>query len=648
MIPIVYDKNDTQRTTNGLGRLVDCIECTVENNAEDYSCELHIVYPYDGFHAELLDYANVIGVQVEPHGNIQLFDVYKIEQDESGNKVADAHHVRHRLKYLPTTWVYGENIATIIRSLNMVHVGAKIGSFGSLATEAGTKNFGYHNPFVFWTNITRDSLFYQITYFNETAYGNVRFSARGYKYAMTTSKQISQTFWEILFGNNGLVKIFGLAVRFDNFNVYISEPNSLSADKTKDVVLRYGKDMKAFSMELDSSDYELYTHVIPYRTVHRTSGESTVDIMQFFMTSPSENNSFPVVYEIPDLPFEVSSNRYLSVDVQSITRFPSQSQYYVIGDETSRTNYTISNEELEALSIAKAKEINADKVSPSFSVDMVSLREHSLYTEYKNLETVSLGDVVSVALEPMNVVVEEQILTTEYNVLSELFNTVAIGSVINRVSDILFELSKRDEDSGSSSGDVYLEYSDDLTMYTQDQTPAVYNDGEIRWALNFDYYDDNDNQIHIVSEPIRSVGNMVTGNIMLRPEIIDGSYNPSTGQYTTITLPAGTPRKVLENLPIPMMGEVQFTFPYMDYQAQKPTGGYGVEKYMDYKIDSNGDLYIVPQEDTDIVYVYNRASHTYKHFPLNFQYISAQGIYDKSWKNYITTTDANWKERDAV
>ena len=126
MTPIVYAKDDLQRNSNGLGRLTDCIECTVENNADDYSCELHIVYPVDGFHAELISYANVIGVQIEPHGNIQLFDVYKITQNESGNMVVDAHHVRLRMKYIPTTFVYGKNIVDIIRSLNMVHIGAQM------------------------------------------------------------------------------------------------------------------------------------------------------------------------------------------------------------------------------------------------------------------------------------------------------------------------------------------------------------------------------------------------------------------------------------------------------------------------------------------------------------------------------------------
>ena len=263
MIPVVYDKNDTQRNSNGLGRLVDCIECTVDNNLEDYSCELHIVYPLDGSHVELLDYSNVIGVQVEPHGNIQLFDIYKITETESMTVEVDAHHVRHRLRYYPTAWVYGKTVPDIIRSLNMVHVGAKQGSHGSYGTLAGTKNFGYHIPFTFWTNITQASMFYQLTYINMVTQGNIQ---QNDLYAMITDAEEVPSFWDVLFGKDGFITVYGLSVRFDNFDVYISYPDSLSADRSAEISLRYGKNIESFTRTIDYSDFEIYTHAIPFYT----------------------------------------------------------------------------------------------------------------------------------------------------------------------------------------------------------------------------------------------------------------------------------------------------------------------------------------------------------------------------------------------
>ena len=648
MTPIVYAKDDLQRSSNGLGRLTDCIECTVENNLKDYSCELHIVYPYDGFHADLINCANVIGVQIEPRGNIQLFDVYKISQDESGNTVVDAHHVRHRLKYLPTTWVYGTNVADVIRSLNMVHIGAKLGTYGSYATVAGTKNFGFHNPFVFWTNITRDSVFYQVTYINETAYGNVKFSAYSSndRQTLVASKDVAQSFWDVLFGKDGLVTVYGLAVRFDNFNVYISEPNSLSADRTKDIVLRYGNDMKAFTAELDSSNFEVYTHAIPYRMVTRNIGEdSSVEMAQFFMEDSTISDSFPVIYEIPDVPMEVSAKRYLPVDVSNLSKFTNRYFFYGIynaGDTRRNSVRLIEPEELEEYTKAMGKQANSEKISPSFSVEMVSLREHSLYTKYKSLESVSLGDVVSVAIEPIDMVVSEQILQTNYNVLSEAYNSENIGSIANNVADILFALAQHEE-SNDGEFDSYLDYSEELTPYTTENTLTDYDDGTVKWSLTHAWTSGtNTITTHTVnSEPIRSMGRFVTGNIAIHPT------KSESASYTSITFPAGQWRKILEGLPIPAKPDVWFSYPTTKGLPPNYDGDDRTVYEVDYHIDSVGDLYFRPKTDmTQSVTSVNNNSSWALRIPL--QYITAEGSYDDSWKNYIITTSNDWKERESV
>ena len=626
MIPVVYDKNDLQCNSNGLGRLTDCIECTVENNADDYSCELHIVYPMDGSHVELLDYANVIGVQVEPHGNIQLFDVYKIGYDESGNKTADAHHVRHRLKYLPTTWVYGNNIADIIRSLNMVHIGAKLGTYGSYASEAGTKNFGFHNPFTFWTNITRDSLFYQITYVNETAQGNVAVSSEGRtNYALVASTDVAQSFWDVVLGKDGLVTVYGLSIKFDNFDIYISEPDALSANKTNEVFIRYGRDIRAFSVELDSSDFELYTHAIPYRKT-LVSGQEDVEVTQFFMSNPLVRDSFPVVYEIPDVPLEISAKRYLTVDISKASVFRAKYGYYVIGTEEGFYRSVITAEHLESITKAMAKQANAEKVSPSFEIDMISFRESSIYTNYESLESVGLSDVVSVLLDPVNLVVEEQILKTEYNVLGEMYDSITVGMIRNNVADILVALAEHEEDN--KEFDSYLDYNEELTPYTTENELTDYNDGETTWKLSYTYYED-DTRHTVESEPIRTVGNMITGNLVI------------TKSGEQVTLVANQRRKILEGLPIPMLGSVHFSFPET---LRDTVNNQWITVDCEFDIDENGDLFITSPETgntgwgdySDGLYI----------IYLNFQYLSAENNYDKSWKNYITTDNIDWKERE--
>ena len=633
MTPIVYAKDDLQRNSNGLGRLTDCIECTVENNADDYSCELHIVYPVDGFHAELISYANVIGVQIEPHGNIQLFDVYKINQNESGNMVVDAHHVRLRMKYIPTTFVYGKNIVDIIRSLNMVNIGAQMGDYGSYSPEGGTKNFCFHNPFTFWTNITQASVFYQITYIRQTTSGNVRFYADlDYKYSMVTSTDISKSFWDVLFDKDGFVTVYGLSVKFDNFDVYISEPDALVTDKSDEIIIRYGKDIKEFSIELNSSDFELYTHAIPYirRTIHTGGDDGDVDVCQFFMSDPDDKTSDPLYMEIPYKPLEVSGKRYLPVDL-SESQFALWDNFIAVSD--SGHSGTVLPSVLASETIQKAMKVNAEKVSPTFEIGMSALRESSMYTDYQSIEHIRLNDIVSVALEPAELVIKEQALKTEYNVLAEVYDQITIGTLKANVADILSALAEHEENTETTSN-TYLDYSEKLTPYTTERTLSNYNDGQYAWELSYTVGQGAGSDT-VESEPVRLVGNMVTANLCVVP---------TSSTDADITLSANVERKILAGLPVPKGEDIRFVFP----TTYKDIGGgtsQTVTKQFEYHINENGDLYIKPP--SAVMASNSNVADRQLIFRIQVQYITTMEAMDDSWKNYITSDNVDWKERES-
>lgn len=636
MIPIVYDKDDLQRTTNGLGRLIDCLECTVENNADDYSCELHITYPIDGFHVELLDYGNVIGVQVEPHGNIQLFDVYKIEETEAMTVEVDAHHVRHRLRYYPTAWVYGKTVPDIIKSLNMVHVGAKQGSHGTYGTLAGTKNFGYHIPFTFWTNITQASMFYQLTYINMVTQGNVQ---QNDLYAMITDAEEVPSFWDVLFGQDGFITVYGLSVKFDNFDVYISYPDSLSADRSAEISLRYGKNIESFTRTLDYSDFEIFTHAIPFYTKKLGVDDSGDEVHQWYMSDPTVSNSFPEVVEIPDLPVQPSFKRYTVVD---LTGTAAAVGFRAIG-------YKLTEDDLIHLAQILGKRINTEKISPTFEVNMAMLRSSELYGDYVSTETLSLGDVITVAIDPINSVVQEQVVKTTHNVLMEEYDEVTIGAVRNRVADILAELfEERKSDTGGA-----LQYSTDLTLTTTSTNMSEYNDGTLTWYKYFNIEGTGGESDYTVqSEPIRKSGLFVYGNIILRPWENDVTeIQDNTATFATLS--AGTERKVAQGLPKPMLNEVRFVCKTPSYLTVDHTS---VTYYdVEYRIDQNGDLYAKPTTTINFKYGKNSVEANGKYtdtvnntiaLRVELRYLCKTTEYDSSWKNYISAS-TNWKEREA-
>jgi len=638
MIPVVYDKNDTQRNSNGLGRLVDCIECTVDNNLEDYSCELHIVYPLDGSHVELLDYSNVIGVQVEPHGNIQLFDIYKITETESMTVEVDAHHVRHRLRYYPTAWVYGKTVPDIIRSLNMVHVGAKQGSHGSYGTLAGTKNFGYHIPFTFWTNITQASMFYQLTYINMVTQGNIQ---QNDLYAMITDAEEVPSFWDVLFGKDGFITVYGLSVRFDNFDVYISYPDSLSADRSAEISLRYGKNIESFTRTIDYSDFEIYTHAIPFYTRKLGVDDSGDEVYQWYMSDPTVSNSFPEVVEIPNLPIQPSYNRYTVVD---LTDTAAAVGFRAIG-------YKLTEADLIRLTQIYGQRLNAEKISPAFEVNMAALRSSDSYLEYKSTESLSLGDVITVAIDPINSVVQEQVVNVTHNVLMEEYDEVTIGAVQNTVASVLAELFE--ERKADTSG--ALQYSNDLTLTTTSTNMTEYNDGTITWYKYFNVEGvGGESGYTVTSEPIRKSGLFVYGNILLRPWLNE-PIELQNDNATFATLSAGVERKVAEGLPEPMMNEVRFVCKTPSYLTMRHQVADVTFYDVEYRIDQNGNLYAKPRTSIPLKNGKNTESPSGTYIDsvnnvialrVELRYLCKATSYDSSWKNYISA-NTNWKERES-
>lgn len=96
MIPILYEGNETQFNTNGLGRLADAITCEVteERNA---TYELVMTYPITGIHYNELQENRIILAQPFDGGLTQPFIIYKISRPLNGIVTVNAEHISYRL-----------------------------------------------------------------------------------------------------------------------------------------------------------------------------------------------------------------------------------------------------------------------------------------------------------------------------------------------------------------------------------------------------------------------------------------------------------------------------------------------------------------------------------------------------------------------
>lgn len=220
MIPILYDKNEVAFTSNGLGRLRDCISCVVtEERNGIYECDFE--YPMDGAHYDLIQIGRIIGVTHDETDDIQPFDITSFEKPIDGIVTFHCTHISYRQSYMTVT---GSNINSLSAAFTL---------FGN-ATPTNTFNY--------WTDK----------------------SSTGYLGCLDgTPRSVRQ----VLGGVEGsILDIYGGEYEWDRWTVKLWA----NRGQQRDFAIRYGVNMLDYNEELDSAN--CYSSCIPYWT----DGENTV------------------------------------------------------------------------------------------------------------------------------------------------------------------------------------------------------------------------------------------------------------------------------------------------------------------------------------------------------------------------------------
>lgn len=248
MTPILYGKSETSFTSNGKGRLVDCISCTVtEERNGIYECEFE--YPITGkFYEEMTVNGGIISVTHDDNGDRQAFDIYKYSAPINGIVTFYACHISYRL--------------------NGITVNPFTASSCSAALTAIGTNSMQTNPFTFWTDKSVSSTY---------ALANPA-SARG-----------------LLWGSEGsILDVYGKGeYEFDMFTVKLHTNRGSNSG----VTVRYSKNLSSITKTYDESG--VYNAVAPY-----WKGTDGTVVM---LSEGYVYNSLPVIRCVPlDLSSEFS------------------------------------------------------------------------------------------------------------------------------------------------------------------------------------------------------------------------------------------------------------------------------------------------------------------------------------------------------
>lgn len=241
MKPILFDKNETNFTTNGLGRL-DCISCeVVEERNGMYELEAEI--PITGAHAKEIEMHSIIGVVPHEGSNIQAFYVYKIGKPISG---------RFR--------VYGRHISYRLTDIPCMPFSIAASPQAAAQTLAGLKSNAIETcPFNFYTDITTPASYTQ---------------------------KIPASIRQRLGGVEGsVIDQFGGEFEWDNWNVRLLKARGRLANVTG-ISLRYGKNITDIDQEEEIAS--TVTGVVPFWI--DTDGNNLVTLPEHAVYAPTAGN----------------------------------------------------------------------------------------------------------------------------------------------------------------------------------------------------------------------------------------------------------------------------------------------------------------------------------------------------------------------
>lgn len=222
MIPILYESTETSFTSNGIGRLADCVSCLVTEERNGIF-EVEFQYPVTGRLFDEITEGRIISVTHDDTKTRQPFIIYRRSAPINGLVTFNAHHVSYNLSHC------------ILQPFTASSVSE---AFTLMASKSITQC-----DFTFWTD--------------KVTSGN---------FAVTVPISIK----EILGGVEGsILDVYGGGeYAWDKYTVKLYQNRGTDSG----VTIRYKKNLTDLTQERDTSG--MYNSVVPYWT----NGEETVTL----------------------------------------------------------------------------------------------------------------------------------------------------------------------------------------------------------------------------------------------------------------------------------------------------------------------------------------------------------------------------------
>jgi len=379
MIPILYDDGERNFVTNGIGRLSDCISCTVtEERNGIYECEFQ--YPITGERYLDIQEGQIIYCTHDDTQTPQPFVIYGRNAPIDGVVTFFAHHISYRLRTTVVTPYTASSITDAINKLPQ-------------HTQPQTN-------FTFWTDKSVSGAF-----------------------------EISEprTVRGVLGGEEGsLLDVYGKGdYEWDKFTVKLYQ----SRGSDSEIEIRYGKNLTNLTNEIDASN--TYNAIYPF-----WKGESDTG-SPILVTLPEGT----IIYSGVTRRYAYLTDENLVI-IRDENGEPLEGTYVDISavpvDMSSMLPEQPTVAELRAAAESYLEQSSGWEHRQNITVDFVQMWQTEEYKDYAPLQRARLCDTVSVYYPELGVEAEKKkVIKTVYNVLMDRYDQIELGDVQYSYADIV-------------------------------------------------------------------------------------------------------------------------------------------------------------------------------------------------------------------
>lgn len=419
MIPYLFSPSlDQDFSTNGIGRLYEATECTCSNEING-QYELKLSYPRSGKYFKDIQRNSIIKAKVSDTGNDQLFEVYKITKSIKNTVSISAKHISYDLS---------DNLLFPFKAYNTSEAMNAINNTNNLEGDT-------YNKFRISCNFSNDGL-------------------------MKIESPVTLRS-AIIGDSNSFVSIYGGELYADNFNLAIKD--NIGSDKG--VTLRYGRNITDLSQDISIEN--AVTAFLPYwlgtKTLEDDRGHpKTIPwIIKGSKYYSPNHDKFP-------------REKVQAIDVTSYIVINSRDKQYQSQTEEEKKeeawtnkNKVVINSDLKDTSNVFPSEADVNKALEfymkdkerinelkfgvpeiSTTISFVKLRDTEEYKDVAALETVDLGDIITVIFPELDISAKAEVKSVDYNVLKERYNSITLGEFKKTFTSIL-----RNEQAQNWEGD---------------------------------------------------------------------------------------------------------------------------------------------------------------------------------------------------